>query len=113
MKKTNVVAEPTVRIFLPLVEETGTEVTVDQTENQREVRLLCLRHDISKAHGQARKQHTDRVIDRKHTGAALHTALAQTHDDGDHRAAGNGKKQIKHVILLCHTDVVGKILCSL
>jgi len=33
MKKTNVVAEPTVRIFLPLVEETGTEVTVDQTEN--------------------------------------------------------------------------------
>ena len=32
-KKTNVVAEPTVRIFLPLVEETGTEVTVDQTEN--------------------------------------------------------------------------------
>jgi len=33
MKKTNVVVEPTVRIFLPLVEETGTEVTVDQTEN--------------------------------------------------------------------------------
>ena len=32
-KKTNVVVEPTVRIFLPLVEETGTEVTVDQTEN--------------------------------------------------------------------------------
>ena len=32
-KKTNVVAEPTVRIFLPLVEETGAEVTVDQTEN--------------------------------------------------------------------------------
>lgn len=30
MKKTN---ESTVRIFLPLVEETGTEVTVDQTEN--------------------------------------------------------------------------------
>lgn len=33
VKKTNVVVEPTVRIFLPLVEETGTEVTVDQTEN--------------------------------------------------------------------------------
>ena len=33
MKKTNVVVEPTVRIFLPLVEETGTEVNVDQTEN--------------------------------------------------------------------------------
>ena len=30
MKKTT---EPTVRIFLPLVEETGAEVTVDQTEN--------------------------------------------------------------------------------
>ena len=33
MKKTNVVVEPTVRIFLPLAEETGNEVTVDQTEN--------------------------------------------------------------------------------
>ena len=32
-KNTNVTVEPTVRIFLPLVEETGTEVTVDQTEN--------------------------------------------------------------------------------
>ena len=32
-KKTNVVVEPTVRIFLPLAEETGAEVTVDQTEN--------------------------------------------------------------------------------
>ena len=32
-KKTNLTVEPTVRIFLPLVEETGTEVNVDQTEN--------------------------------------------------------------------------------
>jgi len=32
-KKTNITVEPTVRIFLPLVEETGTEVNVDQTEN--------------------------------------------------------------------------------
>jgi len=32
-KNTNVTVEPTVRIFLPLVEETGTEVNVDQTEN--------------------------------------------------------------------------------
>ena len=32
-KKTSMMVEPTVRIFLPLVEETGTEVTVDQTEN--------------------------------------------------------------------------------
>ena len=32
-KKTNLTVEPTVRIFLPLVEETGTDVNVDQTEN--------------------------------------------------------------------------------
>ena len=32
-KQTSMMVEPTVRIFLPLVEETGTEVTVDQTEN--------------------------------------------------------------------------------
>lgn len=32
-RKTNITVEPTVRIFLPLVEETGTEVNVDQTEN--------------------------------------------------------------------------------
>ena len=32
-KKTNFTAEPTVRIFLPLVEESGTEINTDQTEN--------------------------------------------------------------------------------
>ena len=32
-KNTSMMVEPTVRIFLPLAEETGTEVTVDQTEN--------------------------------------------------------------------------------
>ncbi|MDD5899026.1 MAG: hypothetical protein PUE14_11130 [Clostridia bacterium] len=32
-KKTELIVEPTVRIFLPLLEETGTEVSVDQTEN--------------------------------------------------------------------------------
>ncbi len=32
-KKTNVAVEPTVRIFLPLVEESGTEINTDQTEN--------------------------------------------------------------------------------
>ena len=29
----NLTVEPTVRILLPLLEETGTEVSVDQTEN--------------------------------------------------------------------------------
>lgn len=33
MAKQNITLEPTVRIFLPLAEETGTEVHVDQTEN--------------------------------------------------------------------------------
>ena len=32
-KKTTIKAEPTVRILLPLLEETGTETVVDQTEN--------------------------------------------------------------------------------
>ena len=32
-KKTNFTAEPTVRIFLPLLEESGTEINTDQTEN--------------------------------------------------------------------------------
>ena len=32
-KKTGLIVEPTVRIFLPLLEETGTEVSVDQAEN--------------------------------------------------------------------------------
>ena len=32
-KNAHVTVEPTVRIFLPLVEENGTEVAVDQTEN--------------------------------------------------------------------------------
>jgi len=32
-RKTNFTAEPTVRIFLPLVEESGTEINTDQTEN--------------------------------------------------------------------------------
>jgi len=32
-KNINMTVEPTVRVFLPLAEETGTEVTVDQTEN--------------------------------------------------------------------------------
>ena len=31
--KKNLTVEPTVRILLPLLEETGTEVSVDQTEN--------------------------------------------------------------------------------
>ncbi len=33
MAKQSITLEPTVRIFLPLAEETGTEVHVDQTEN--------------------------------------------------------------------------------
>jgi len=32
-KKTKVTVEPVVRIMLPLIEETGTEAVVDQTEN--------------------------------------------------------------------------------
>ena len=32
-KKTKVTVEPVVRIMLPLIEETGTEAAVDQTEN--------------------------------------------------------------------------------
>jgi len=32
-KNINMTVEPTVRVFLPLAEETGTEVAVDQTEN--------------------------------------------------------------------------------
>ena len=32
-KKTKILFEPVVRVFLPLAEETGTEVAVDQTEN--------------------------------------------------------------------------------
>ena len=32
-KKTNVVVEPTVRIFLPLLEDAGGESNIDQTEN--------------------------------------------------------------------------------
>ncbi len=33
VKKTNFTAEPTVRIFLPLLEDNGTEINTDQTEN--------------------------------------------------------------------------------
>lgn len=32
-KKNMILTEPVVRVFLPLAEETGTEVAVDQTEN--------------------------------------------------------------------------------
>lgn len=33
VKKTTIKTEPTVRILLPLLEETGTDTVVDQTEN--------------------------------------------------------------------------------
>ena len=32
-KKTNMTVEPTVRIFLPLLEDNGAEINTDQTEN--------------------------------------------------------------------------------
>ena len=32
-RKTNFTAEPTVRVFLPLLEENGAEASIDQTEN--------------------------------------------------------------------------------